>query len=80
MKNRMDYQRFVMSEDVTPRSCYRRHIDNLLDANQLLYDKVQIMDRVNAQLLAEIRRLRAEVAKMPDRGRNGRYVKKYKTS
>lgn len=80
MKNRMDYQRFVMSVDVTPRRCYRRHIDNLLDANQMLYDKIQIMDRTNAQLLAEIRRLRAEVAKMPDRGRNGRYTKKQKLS
>lgn len=76
----MDYQRVVAGFDCTPRSSYRKHIDNLLDANQLLYDKVQIMDRENAQLLAEIRRLRAEVAKMPDRGRDGRYVKKYKTS
>lgn len=89
---KLDYQRFVGRIDLTPRSSYRMHIDNLLDANQKLYDsatgykvenkalrsKVEMMDRVNQKLLEEIRRLNEE---RPRRLANGRFAKnKQKTS
>ena len=89
MKNKLDYQRFVGRIDLTPRSSYREHIDMLLDANQKLYDanldykvennalrsKVEMMDRVNAKLVEEIRRLNME---LPRRAVNGRFVKRNK--
>lgn len=86
---KLDYQRFVGRIDLTPRSSYRLHIDNLLDANQKLYDvnlsykvennalrsKIEIMDRVNVQLQAEIRRLNGELLR---RAANGRFAKRNK--
>ena len=89
MEKKLDYQRFVGRMDLTPRRSYRRHIGNLLDANQKLYDvnldykvennalrsKVEMMDRVNAKLVEEIRRLNME---LPRRAVNGRFVKRNK--
>jgi hypothetical protein len=81
---KLDYQRFVGSIDLTPRKNYRRHIDNLLDANEKLFnaaealkEKVAVMERTNEKLLAEIERLRGLV---PERGTNGRWKKKHRAS
>ena len=91
MEKKLDYQRFVGRMDLTPRSSYRRHIGNLLDANQKLYDvnldykaenkallsKIEMMDRVNARLAEEVRRLNAE---RPRRAANGFAKHNKKTS
>lgn len=77
MKNKLDYRRYVCGIDLTPRKRYRKHIDALLDANQVLYNKIEIMERTNRELVEELRRLRAIT---PERDKNGQYKKRNKAS